>query len=560
NDRGLLEFEIAGKTLKTVEELANSNVRAITKLAENDFLIGTYDKWIYHNKNDQWLRLTPADKMVAPSAHALIIDSFSNSIWVSSNKGIARLSLHQVKEMNMNGNGEIYTEHFTGFGKDISVEFNGSSNVSGGRLSDSNTAFANASGLVVFNPRLLLTPPLPGKVLVEPVYDNDPISQKDSENHQVRFSVSVPYFGNRGNLEVLYKMTNTDDDWHRLYPNAIISYNNLGPGDHDLQFRIRHYTDSKGEEVFIIANSFYIPYRWYQEPWFRVVAALLLLALIVVLHNVRIWYLRKRKKELEKIVQTKTSELEDTNRKLSETVDDLRVSEADLKQSNYLKDEYYAVLTHDLRSPLKFLSFNISQLLDLLPEMDSEKLKKGLVVAYECTNDVHKLVDEFVYWIQNNENLLVPRAIPVNISAVAADIKKIYGFSFEGNKNELVTDISPDLRFITDQQMFFIILRNAIDNANKYTTGGTITVSAERQDGNLKVKVSDTGTGIKEEMVEQLTDLQYQNVQLGYKKRRSLGFYIMAMLTKKLNGSYTISSERGKGTGIHFIIPEAKED
>ena len=144
------------------------------------------------------------------------------------------------------------------------------------------------------------------------------------------------------------------------------------------------------------------------------------------------------------------------------------------------------------------------------------------------------------------------------IYAVAEDAKKMYGFSLEGNKNTLVTDISAELSFITDSKLLFLVLRNAIDNANKYTSNGTITVSASRQNDNLQLMISDTGRGMKEDLVQQLIELQHGNVQLSYKERKSLGFYIMAMLIKKLGGSYTITSIKGRGTHLCFTIPELK--
>jgi sensor histidine kinase regulating citrate/malate metabolism len=54
-------------------------------------------------------------------------------------------------------------------------------------------------------------------------------------------------------------------------------------------------------------------------------------------------------------------------------------------------------------------------------------------------------------------------------------------------------------------------------------------------------------------------ELQHGNVQLSYKERKSLGFYIMAMLITKLGGSYTINSIKGQGTHLCFTIPELKE-
>jgi signal transduction histidine kinase len=557
HDQGLMEFNLKDHKLKPVTELNNAYIRSIIKLPNNSFLVGTYNKWIYQYKNNQWTHLSPTDKTTAPSVHGFIPDYFTNSLWYSSNRGVSRMSLQEV--LTTSGKDKLFVEHFTDFGQDISLEFNGSSNVSAARLSGTSAAFANANGLVVFNPRQSLSVPLPKTVLVEPVYDADSLAKRDSDARQLQFSVAVPYFGNRNNLEVLYKLTNTDNSWHTLYPNAIISYNNLTPGDHQLQFRIKHYSDPKEKEVFIVAGNYRMPYRWHETTAFKVSMLLLVLLAVVSFHYFRIWIILKRKKELEDLVKQKTSELLETNENLMVVIDELSHSEATLKQSNFLKDEYYAVLTHDLRSPLKFLTFNISQLLELLPEIKSEDLRKGLISAYECSSDVYKLVDEFIYWIQDNEKQLIAHPSPVSIDSVIEETKKIAGLSMEGNKNSFTTEIEPGLIFTTDPKLLFIILRNAIDNANKYTSNGTIKVSAFKKNGHLELVISDTGIGISEDQVNQLMNLQYSKEQLSYKQRKSLGFYIMAMLTKILGGKYLISSSKEKGTSVSFSLPELKE-
>lgn len=560
-DRGLIEFSIADNAIKKVAALDSVYVRSMIKLSENNYLLGTYDKGIYQLSDGKWKQLSSLEKDMPASAHAFIVDRSTSSLWVSSNEGILRLSLNQLLN-NTDQKSNITFGHFTNFEPGISPEFNGSSNVSGARLSDTCLAFANANGLVVFNPLKLISYPLPVNVLIEslPGNNNDSLSKMEISSNHIEFNPVVPYFGNRDDLEVLYHLTNSDDEWHKLSPNTTISYNNLKPGDHDLQFRIRHYHDAGEKNVFLTAKSFSVPYRWYEKPWFTIAAGAFFLLLFVSFHYLRTWYLMKRRKELEQLVKRKTSELQETNENLVNVINELSISEASLKQSNFLKDEYYAVLTHDLRSPLKFLSFNISQLLEFSPELKHEGLKKGLFTAYQCSTDVYKLIDEFVYWIQDNEKQLKTQPSATMISAVIEDAKKIYGFSLEGNKNTFITDVPPDLTFTTDPKLLFIILRNAIDNANKYTSGGTITVSANRQNGNLQITVADTGRGISEDKVQQLIDLQNGNVQLSYKQRKSLGFFIMAMLTKTLGGRYTISSNKENGTSLCFTIPELKEE
>jgi signal transduction histidine kinase len=559
-DRGLMIFTIADQRIKNVPELDKTYIRSVAKLGEANYLVGTYDKGIYQYIDHRWIHFASSERKMPASAHAFIIDKLTSSVWVSSNEGILRIPLQQLLQHKRGETKNIIFRHFTSFGPDIPSEFNGSSNLSGASLADTCLAFANAKGLVVFDPRKLISYPLPHTVLAEPVneyaYDTLPVNKKN--RYQIEFNPVVPYFGDRSDLEITYHLTNSDEGWHSLSPNSIISYNNLSPGSHDLQFRIRHHDDLKGKEAFITAKSFSIPYRWYQQTWFAIVSVLGISLLIVFMHYLRVWYILKREKELGQLVKMKTSELLESNENLVNVIQELSLSEANLKQSNFLKDEYYAVLTHDLRSPLKFLSFNINQLLGLLPELSNEALKKGLYAAHQCSNDVYKLIDEFVYWIQDNEQQLQAQPVPTLVSAVVEDAKKIYGFSIEGSHNTLITDIPPDLLFMTDPKLLFIVLRNAIDNANKYTSNGTITVSAVQENDYLKVIVTDTGRGMNADMIKDLVDLQNLENHLSYKQRKSLGFYIMAMLTKKLGGSYTIESEKGKGTRVSFVMPGLK--
>ncbi|MEP6677305.1 MAG: ATP-binding protein [Ferruginibacter sp.] len=559
SDRGLYQYDVAGNGIKPVKELLNVYVRAIEKLGENNYLLGTFDKGIYQYKDNTWTHLSSAEKGMPPSAHAFITDKNTKSIWVSSNDGIIQMPLEQLLKKNINETSHVAFGLFTNFGTGISTEFNGSSNISSAILSDTCFAFANAKGLVIFNPQKIISPPLPLNVLVEPVNESskDPLFNPDSSLYDLQFRPVVPYFGNRGDLEVLYRLTNTDNGWHKLIPNSFINYNNLSPGNHKLQFSLRHYNDVEGKAVLITAKDFTVPYRWYQTIWFKIIAALLLLLMLVTLHYIRIWYILKNKKQLRQSVNQKTKELQEINENLVEVIRELSASEANLKQSNFLKEEYYAVLTHDLRSPLKFLSFNISQLLSQLPGNDNGSLKKGLFAAYECSNEVHKLIEEFVCWIQDNENQLKINPKKIRINEVIEEVKKVYDLAINGNKNVLTASVQDDVYFTTDPKLLFVILRNAIDNANKYTHNGTIHISAAVNE-QLELSVSDTGRGMNAELVHELTELQQQG-QLRYKQRKSLGFYIMCILTQKLGGSYRIASIKDSGTTVYFQFPLLKE-
>jgi len=120
-------------------------------------------------------------------------------------------------------------------------------------------------------------------------------------------------------------------------------------------------------------------------------------------------------------------------------------------------------------------------------------------------------------------------------------------------------DLCQFLKYVVSVVNYFLKNTCLIDNANKYTHNSTITASAQLETGNLQINISDTGRGINEELVKDLTALQYIEDQISYKERRSLGFYIMAVLTKKLGGYYSINSQKWRGTSLDFVIPGLKQ-
>ncbi len=560
--RGLFEYNTFNGSHKTIPALNNSFVRAIIKIADNNYLVGTYNRGIFQCNKNVWSHLSTRLNNLPSSAHAFEIDSLTRSIWVSSNEGLVRLSLTQLINNTPADSNSVRAQLFQNLGPGILSEFNGSNSSASVKLSDTSIAFANAKGIVAFNPLNIVSYPLPVSVLIESLNDadNDSIPGYKTKQEMMEFLPVIPYFGNREELEVSYFLTNYDNEWHLQTPASAIIYRKLTPGNHTLKIRIRNAHDYPGKELIINARDFYIPYKWYQKTGYQVLLGLVFWLLVISLHNLRVWFIKKREKELELLVKLKTAELVETNDNLSTVIEELTTSEAKLKRSNFLKDEYYALLTHDLRSPLKFLSFNLGHLLERMPQMNAEMLRKGIITTYRSSNELNKLVDEFVYWIQDNEKEIKIQPEQTSIAVLLSELKKLFAFGMDANKNTFTTEVAPDLNFFIDANILFVILRNAVDNANKYTTEGEIGISASRNNGNLEITVLDSGRGMNNQLVNELMQIQYEDIPLSSHQKKSLGFYIMAMLIRKLEGSYSIASAKEKGTRICFMIPESKKD
>jgi signal transduction histidine kinase len=102
------------------------------------------------------------------------------------------------------------------------------------------------------------------------------------------------------------------------------------------------------------------------------------------------------------------------------------------------------------------------------------------------------------------------------------------------------------------------IFSNLLDNAVKYTpVGGSVNLIVEREDGDVRVEVSDTGIGISEDEQERVFEGFYrtQTAKATGEIGTGLGLSIVKRLVERWGGSMTLQSSQGKGTPFTIVLP-----
>jgi len=126
---------------------------------------------------------------------------------------------------------------------------------------------------------------------------------------------------------------------------------------------------------------------------------------------------------------------------------------------------------------------------------------------------------------------------------------------------ELQRDIAGDIgEAYTDQGRLCQILINLLSNALKFTDEGQVIIRAARDDDNLILTVSDTGTGIPQEelatIFEEFKQVRGSDPQ---HKGTGLGLPITQAFTRLLGGNISVESEMGKGSTFTVYIPATHE-
>lgn len=250
-----------------------------------------------------------------------------------------------------------------------------------------------------------------------------------------------------------------------------------------------------------------------------------------------------------------------SDRKLSEMlIEERNISD----KTSQLKELALSDMSFHIRTPLS----SIVNLLYLLEKSNPNIQQKELVDGLKTS------VDDLSIMINNllNFSLLVRENVKVeekdfSIKELTLGIQKVAKIKADHSKIDLkfAVDKSIPEHLSGDPNKINQILYNLIDNSIKYTDeGGSIDVKIS---GNysyakltsVKIRVSDTGTGIPKEKIKFLMEserlLEIYSEEQTVDKKRQLGIAIVAKLTKLMDGEFKIKSKEGQGTIFDLEIP-----
>ena len=230
-----------------------------------------------------------------------------------------------------------------------------------------------------------------------------------------------------------------------------------------------------------------------------------------------------------------------------------RAEEA-LKEADRKKDEFLAMLAHELRNPMAAISSATALL--LLPNVNQEKSAYAKDVLTNRVKQLSRLVDDMldVSRIIRGKTQLHKQEFDVCL-AVEGAVEATKTF-FEERKHTLTVEILDPLPIYGDPVRLEQVLNNFLTNAARYTNdGGRISLVARAEDGEAVISVKDDGIGISPALLPRIFDLFGQGDDSLHRTSGGLG--IGLTLVKKLvelhGGSVTVISE-GEGKGSEFIV------
>ncbi len=233
-----------------------------------------------------------------------------------------------------------------------------------------------------------------------------------------------------------------------------------------------------------------------------------------------------------------------------EEVDSLRRA---AESANRAKDEFLAMLGHELRNPLS----PIVTALQLMKLQGPEGSERARTIIERQVNHLTRLVDDLLDVSRIARGKVELRTEVVEMAEVVAKAIEMASPLIEQRAHELTVDMPRHgLCVDGDPVRLSQVVSNLLTNAAKYTPpGGRITVRAEAAGGEVVLRVRDSGIGISPDLLPRIFDLFVQERQAIDRSQGGLGLglSIVRNLIERHGGSVQARSE-GLGRGSEFVV------
>ncbi len=253
-------------------------------------------------------------------------------------------------------------------------------------------------------------------------------------------------------------------------------------------------------------------------------------------------------RELKKQVKEKTLHLEKANKRL--------------QSISQLKDEFIAITSHELRSPLTsirgYLSFLVE---DESIDQISEPYREYLIRAYSTTDSLNYLINNILDVSRLDMGRFQLQKQDTDIIKLTRNI--LDSLSFQMNERRLEFEFAnrtghEQLTLPMDSIRMSQVLRNILDNSIKFTKRGKkvlVTIKYGKKD--LIIVISDQGVGIPKAKLEKIFDkfTQVKNTHTKYKGGVGLGLFIAKRIVELHDGWIRASKNSDGGTTVCVHLP-----
>ncbi len=417
-----------------------------------------------------------------------------------------------------------------------------------------------------------------------------------TSHDNITFNASVLNFQSPEKNMVAWRLEGYEEKWDTLMAYNPKLYTALPEGEYTLRIKgcnNDQLWNDEGDSIRLIVKP-----TFFQSKLFKGLFIIMGIGLILLFYKMRTRYLRLQKAQLEKIILTRTKQLQQSNHDLEESKEEVLAQKRELERHRYyledlvrertldlqyakeraieadrLKTAFLANLSHEIRTPMNsivgFSTLLASDLYDLAERKEYAKIVQNssdsLLVLINDIIDISRIETGQVQLVKSN----------FEVKEHCTTVFKSLAFNkVKGVEYLLDLDGINEQDFMySDPERLKQILNNLISNAIKFTKKGHVLLTVQSGTNALKkiikrnsevlpqnlylFTIEDTGIGIDPEHHENIFS-PFRKVDDGPDIHGGigLGLSIVKQLVEMLGGEIWVESQLNVGTTFYFYIPK----
>jgi signal transduction histidine kinase/ligand-binding sensor domain-containing protein len=465
--------------------------------------------------------------------------------WMSTNNGLTKYDEAKNNFIQFTEEDGIQGEEFNRFGYL--------------QLTSGEMAFAGINGINVFHPDSIKipererVPQIIGVSVFKNLSSDDTfekyfafinrttVPQFHYSERNLKFDYFIADYREANRYDIYYRLDPLDGIWTKSEGQNSAVYANLKPGDYT--FLVKTHSSADNQEL-ITKASFTIAPPFWNTWWFLILSIFIVGILLFIIVKDRIAANAAEQRRLHELLKARTSEIEK--------------SHEELENLNRKKDLIFSILSHDLRSPLTTLKGFLGMLIDNSDALSKEDLTKYAVTIRNSVTNSLDLIDNTLYWSLSQTGSIQCNPVKVTLAPVFDKIKGLYHLTAEKKHIKFHIEEVNGLAVLADENMLYVLLRNLVSNAMKFTPEGkNISLNVSQNKQLVEIKVKDEGIGMTEEEISKIFMLDNPQMKRGTssEKGTGLGLLLCKKFIEANNGKLKIQSKEGIGSEFIVVLP-----
>ena len=444
--------------------------------------------------------------------------------------------------------------------------------------------FGGDGGLIEFSPQQIIDNPYPPQIaltqlrLFNQIVLPDPGSplQDAPENtaaislapgqNDLSFDFVGLHFANPAKHEYAYRLKPYDQRWREVGSQRTATYTGLAPGDYELSVKAANSTGAWSSEGAPLLRIALQPF-FYQTTSFYLLCVVGLVLSGLGVHRYRIRVYRRRERDLQEQVRSRTKNLSEQKQRLQQALETVASQAEKLESLDAAKSRFFANISHEFRTPLTLIAGPLEDLRDHRHGPLRQDAAEQVKVALENSRQLLHLVDQLLDTARLESGRLTLDVQSVDTGAFLEDIAQRFSALAAQKKIDFQVQLpETTVTACFDADQIEKVVANLLSNAFKFTAEagkislGLKTQRDEARDDWLVVTVSDTGPGIAEEHLPHLFERFYQADDSATRQQSGsgIGLSLAHELVALHKGTISVKSALNQGTTITVRLPLAE--